>query len=328
VLDQAGTDVTGGTGLATTGDNDADNTWPVNALSAGTYRFFVTVTDGEGRETVSSTTVLVGDVLTVNLVPDTPIVGPGVPVRFRALANGGVAPYNFTFAAFDGEGDDDAGDRLSAVTTAGNAGIVTYVSSATAAGGYRMRVSVSDALGNTAAGVASLFVTHDADLMTSARILNPPAAQLNLGAAAGIFEPGETFNAIGNIPDDVAHFSPTTLDPSIEFARNLTILITDDDGAGLAVASISFIGVNQRGEVVTDSINNPAIGTTITTLTAPFKRLDRVSSTQLLRMRYSAIRRTARILRRFSRSFRTGSRFASRRRFRTEPMITSFNFYR
>jgi len=282
VIDSSNAVMTGATGLADTINNGANIVWNVNGLPADTYRFHVTVTDGQGRQSLGSTSVLVGDVLSLNLVADAPLAAPGIPVRFRAQARGGTGPYVFSFSGFDGEGDP-AG-TFSGVSIVGNTGIATYVTSASdAAGGYRVRASVTDARSHTAGAVTSLFVTSDPDVVTSARILNPPAAQLNLTVANGAFENGPDgdgirFNTIGNTPDDFAHFVPETLDPAIEFARNLTVRVLDNDGSGLAVASISFIGVNQRGEVVTDVLFNPPTdGSTVATLTTPFKRLDCVT---------------------------------------------------
>lgn len=277
VVDSGGAVMAAGTtGLADATNNGAAIVWNVNGLPADTYRIFVSVTDGEGRQSLGSTSVLVGDVLSLNLVADTPIVAPGVPVRFRAQARGGSGSYNFAFTGFDAEGD--VVGTFSAITIVGNTGIATFVTNASdSAGGYRIRATVSDSRAHTAGAVASLFVTHDPDQMASARILNPPAAQLDLVSAVGVFEPGVDFDAIGNLPDDFVHFVPSTLDPAIQFARNLTLRISDNGAAGLAVASITFIGVNQRGEVVTDQIISPAINTNVTTMTTPFKRLDRVT---------------------------------------------------
>ncbi|MBI5864683.1 MAG: putative Ig domain-containing protein, partial [Planctomycetes bacterium] len=288
VFDSTGANVTGATGLAAAPNNNAQIDWAVAGLAAGTYRFFTTVSDADSREASSSAVVHVGDPLGASVIGATALTAPGVPVRFIGRANGGVAPYSFVFTAEDAEGDNPAGDVFSPVSVVGTDGTVTYVSSSSVAtlalGAYRIRATVTDALGNTAIGAAPLYVTHDLDLVASARILNPPAAQLDLSVVEGAFENGPTGDGLRFFPLGGAaatlNFIPETPDPALAVARNLTLSITDDDTAGLTVNSVTFIGVNQRGEVVTDSIANPATdGSTLAVLDfrTPFKRLDRVT---------------------------------------------------
>lgn len=290
VRDSAGAAVGGFTIAADAAGSGQTLDWDVTVpagLAAGTYRFYSTATDDATNSTTGSASILIADILTVDLWTETNVVAPGVPIVIHARANGGSGTRSFAFDGFDPRGlNSDAFGGVFGAFNAG-AGTIVYVPPTAGSGTYRIQLDVTDTILNTTVRqTIPVFVTGDTSIIAGDGMINCPAAQLDLSSATGAFLNGtDFFSGLAadtvNIVPIASNQAPASLQGR---SRSLTFRIVDNDGNGsLNVSDVTFVGTNQRGEVISESIDPDDTGfnagATITTLTAPFRSLERISVT-------------------------------------------------
>ena len=100
---QYNTDRMGGFYTPPTTAEDAINTWsvPAGIAAPGSYRIVATVTDSIGVRFAASTTVLVGDVLTLAVDASRNHVGTGTGFSLVTRRIGGETNFTYTFAVLD-----------------------------------------------------------------------------------------------------------------------------------------------------------------------------------------------------------------------------------
>src|SRR4029434_9907806 len=103
-------------------------------------------------------------------------LAPGVPTRLQAFATGGVLPYSYSFAPpEDAEGHTVGAGTIAPGAPAAEPGLPDvryYAPPLTGAGVYRIRATVTDAVGGQTTDTIHLFVSGSATDRSADRMLN------------------------------------------------------------------------------------------------------------------------------------------------------------
>ncbi|MBU0638380.1 MAG: hypothetical protein KKB50_05900, partial [Planctomycetes bacterium] len=190
VLDAAGTDASASTTITAVAGTDD---WTVSGFAtAGTYRIFATVTDGNGNQSTDSTKIVVGNDLTLAAEASREQVPVSTAFSVTTQRIGGTAPYTYTFAVLDSAGNDDtAATTFNPVSGTADADEQNTwaISGFATADTYRVFVTVTDGLGMQFTDVADVLVGDylSLDVTASTNIIAPAAATtLTFNRTAGV----------------------------------------------------------------------------------------------------------------------------------------------
>ena len=250
----AGTFTTGSTGVGAAAQNnlvgDAANSWSV--ATAGSYTIQATVTENSGQVFTDSVMVVVTnlEIFTLDVTIDRTTVAPGETLNLVGDRTGGSANFNYAWSALDEAGA--AAGSFGAANQNGVADDTTNTWTAPTGPGseetYRVRCTVTDALGNTF--TASVFV--EVSSLALQNIFLAPAtsdtnsvlgATLLTGASAGA-DPGQQIAAGFVYP---VH------------PRNVAIRITDVNNS-ITGGTVRVTGLNARGQTASEVVAIGASG--------------------------------------------------------------------
>ena len=222
VLDSSNSPVAGLDPITVAPLSDATIDWTVSipgAQPADTYRFRATVTDGLGSTFTSSTVVRIADPspgqIAINAFADTNVLEPGGMAALTFDQTGGLAPYDYVYTA---TGPGGAGSFMPANPQNALPGDATTDWTAPAAapgvaGSYRIDVTVTDALNDTATDSVWILVQADTPLALNASsdlyVLAPDeSATLTFDQTGGVGDYNYDYLASG--PGGAGSFMPTS----------------------------------------------------------------------------------------------------------------------
>ncbi|MCP4248244.1 MAG: hypothetical protein GY778_14455 [bacterium] len=247
----AGTFTTGsiGAGQATQNGSagDATNSWSIATL--GSYTIAVTVTDNTGQTFTDSVGVVISSLslFALDVTADKLVIWPGELVNLVGDRTGGAANFNYSWSALD-EAGAPAG-VLGAASQNGLADDTTNTWTAPSGAGveetYRIRCTVTDAVGNTFTDT----VTVEVSTLALQNFFFAPATA-DVVSVLGLTD----FTAAAENADPGQQVLAGALTSPVH-PRNVVITIVEGNANSINGGTARVTGLDARGQSVSEIIN-------------------------------------------------------------------------